>query len=185
MAFPHWRETDATRRIIFCIAIGDLEVYQVLAEGWQALGITRSVCPCTTQGRHHRFLAGKNAIKVRQIRNGFFKPRIPPKNERKNSFFWPNRTINEFFRSFFGGIRGCQKVLSKLLTFSGPHQQCATTTVAMLYSVKSRQDYGLAGFTSCDPELQRRTKRLFGLVFFLNYFSALPYIFSKEKDIRT
>ena len=46
----------------------------------------------------------KRTVKVRKSRNDFFKTRIPPKNERKNSFFWPNSTINEFFCSFFGGI---------------------------------------------------------------------------------
>ena len=42
-------------------------------------------------------------LKVRQNRNGFLKPTIPPKNERTNSVFWPNSTMNEYFRSFFGG----------------------------------------------------------------------------------
>ena len=53
-------------------------------------------------------------VKVRQIRNGFFKPTIPPKNERMNSVFLPDSTKNEFVRSFFGGNRGYQKDLSKL-----------------------------------------------------------------------
>ena len=53
-------------------------------------------------------------VKVRQIRKRFFKPTIPPKKERTNSFFLPNSTKNEFVRSFFGGIRGYQKGFLKL-----------------------------------------------------------------------
>ena len=56
----------------------------------------------------------KQIIKVRQSRNVSFKPTILPKNERTNSVFLPNSTKNEFVRSFFGRIRGYQKVLSKL-----------------------------------------------------------------------
>ena len=41
-------------------------------------------------------------------------PRILPKNERTNSFFWPNSNKNEFVHLFFGRIRGYQKVLLKL-----------------------------------------------------------------------
>ena len=53
-------------------------------------------------------------LKVRQSRNVSFKPMILPKQERMNSGFLPNSTKNEFVRSFFGRIRGYQKVLSKL-----------------------------------------------------------------------
>ena len=35
-------------------------------------------------------------LKVRQIRNGFFKLTIPPKYEQMNSIFLPNSTMNEF-----------------------------------------------------------------------------------------
>ena len=49
---------------------------------------------------------GKFSLKVRQSRNVFFKPTILPKNERTNSFFLPNSTMIELFRSFFGRIRG-------------------------------------------------------------------------------
>ena len=52
-------------------------------------------------------------IKVTQSRNVSFKAMILPKNEQTNSFFLLNSTKNEFVCSFFGRIRGCQKVLSK------------------------------------------------------------------------
>ena len=53
-------------------------------------------------------------LKVRQSRNGFFKPMILPKNERTNSVSLPNSTMNKFVCSFFGRIRGYKKVLSTL-----------------------------------------------------------------------
>ena len=54
-------------------------------------------------------------VKVRQSRNGFFKPTILPKNEQTNSVFLPNSTKNEFVHSFFGRIRGYQKIIWPLL----------------------------------------------------------------------
>ena len=50
----------------------------------------------------------KDIIKLRLY------PRILRINERTNLVFLPNSTKNEFVRSFFGRIRGYQRVLSKL-----------------------------------------------------------------------
>ena len=50
-------------------------------------------------------------LKVGKSRNVSFKLTILSKNERTNSgFFLPNSTKNEFVRSFFGRIRGYQKI---------------------------------------------------------------------------
>ena len=53
-------------------------------------------------------------LKVRQSRNDFFKPTLPPKNERRNStlLLWKLRLT--CFRSFFGGNWRHQKDISKL-----------------------------------------------------------------------
>ena len=56
-------------------------------------------------------------IKVKQSRNVFFKPTIPPKNKQTKSFFLPNSTVIELFCSWFGKIWGLQKVLSTLTDF--------------------------------------------------------------------
>ena len=57
-------------------------------------------------------------LKVKQSRNVFFKPTILPKKERTNLVFLPNSItciiMIILFRSFFGRIRGWQRVLSKL-----------------------------------------------------------------------
>ena len=44
----------------------------------------------------------------------FFQVDVSSKKRAKKFDFLPKSTMNEFVRSFFGGIRGYQKVLSKL-----------------------------------------------------------------------
>ena len=51
------------------------------------------------------------------ISRTFWYPRILPKNEWTNLFFVPVGQKNEFVRSFFGRIRGCQKLFRNYLTF--------------------------------------------------------------------
>ena len=58
------------------------------------------------------------SLKVRWFRNNFWYPRILPKNERTNSFLVLLGKKTEFVRSFFGRIRGYQKLFRNFLTFN-------------------------------------------------------------------
>ena len=57
------------------------------------------------------------ATKGQYFERTFWHPRIPPKNERKNSFIVLLGQKNELFRSLFGGIVGLKKPFRICLTF--------------------------------------------------------------------
>ena len=46
------------------------------------------------------YIVNQGLLKVRQIRKGFFKTTILPKNEQTNSGFLPNSIIIEWFHLF-------------------------------------------------------------------------------------